>query len=163
MGFYIHSCPKMRYKSEYKPSELLCPTLLTWHKLDSSLQFLDKHRFTPLDPALADERSLIASSESIDTSCEVEEQVVSLLKGCTSTPKESRVCSLHGNLNHFAPRFNVISRESLAQIRLDLGTGNLLFVHQLNGQGQEVIEKMLQELGACCGEAILNRFLVQLR
>jgi hypothetical protein len=25
MGFYIHTCPKMRYKSEYRPSELLCP------------------------------------------------------------------------------------------------------------------------------------------
>jgi hypothetical protein len=25
MGFYIHTCPKMRYKAEYAPSELLCP------------------------------------------------------------------------------------------------------------------------------------------
>ncbi|KZS97909.1 arginine-tRNA-protein transferase [Sistotremastrum niveocremeum HHB9708] len=25
MGFYIHSCPKMRYKGEYSPSELLDP------------------------------------------------------------------------------------------------------------------------------------------
>ena len=23
MGFYVHSCPKMRYKGDYKPSELL--------------------------------------------------------------------------------------------------------------------------------------------
>jgi arginine-tRNA-protein transferase len=25
LGYYIHSCPKMRYKGEYRPSELLCP------------------------------------------------------------------------------------------------------------------------------------------
>lgn len=25
MGYYIHSCPKMRYKANYRPSELLCP------------------------------------------------------------------------------------------------------------------------------------------
>jgi arginine-tRNA-protein transferase len=25
LGFYIHSCPKMRYKASYSPSELLCP------------------------------------------------------------------------------------------------------------------------------------------
>lgn len=25
LGFYIHSCPKMRYKAAYYPSELLCP------------------------------------------------------------------------------------------------------------------------------------------
>lgn len=25
MGYYIHNCPKMRYKAEYRPSDLLCP------------------------------------------------------------------------------------------------------------------------------------------
>jgi arginine-tRNA-protein transferase len=25
LGFYIHTCPKMRYKAAYAPSELLCP------------------------------------------------------------------------------------------------------------------------------------------
>jgi arginine-tRNA-protein transferase len=25
LGYYIHSCPKMRYKAAYAPSELLCP------------------------------------------------------------------------------------------------------------------------------------------
>lgn len=26
MGFYIHTCPKMRYKAQFRPCELLCPT-----------------------------------------------------------------------------------------------------------------------------------------
>jgi len=30
LGFYIHSCQKMRYKAEYKPSFLLCPTFGEW-------------------------------------------------------------------------------------------------------------------------------------
>lgn len=30
MGFYIHSCHKMRYKADYHPSDLLCPERLTW-------------------------------------------------------------------------------------------------------------------------------------
>ena len=30
MGFYIHSCHKMRYKADYQPSDLLCPERLTW-------------------------------------------------------------------------------------------------------------------------------------
>ena len=30
LGYYIHSCPKMTYKAEYKPSELLCPFNLKW-------------------------------------------------------------------------------------------------------------------------------------
>eukprot|EP00884_Botryococcus_braunii_P016983 jgi/Botrbrau1/3969/Bobra.0365s0042.1 len=30
LGFYIHSCSKMRYKAEYQPSDLLCPRSGTW-------------------------------------------------------------------------------------------------------------------------------------
>jgi len=30
LGYYIHSCQKMRYKAEYKPSDILCPVNRTW-------------------------------------------------------------------------------------------------------------------------------------
>jgi arginine-tRNA-protein transferase len=30
LGFYIESCPKMRYKADYAPSQLLCPKTATW-------------------------------------------------------------------------------------------------------------------------------------
>ena len=30
LGYYIDSCQKMRYKAEYHPSELLCPSTLQW-------------------------------------------------------------------------------------------------------------------------------------
>ena len=30
LGYYIHSCQKMIYKAEYKPSELLCPVYFEW-------------------------------------------------------------------------------------------------------------------------------------
>lgn len=30
MGYYIHSCQKMRYKADYEPSDLLCPERLCW-------------------------------------------------------------------------------------------------------------------------------------
>lgn len=41
MGYYIHSCPKMRYKAQYRPSQLLCPVTLTWHNLEVALPKLD--------------------------------------------------------------------------------------------------------------------------
>lgn len=34
MGFYIQSCPKMRYKGKLQPSYLLCPEVYTWHLLN---------------------------------------------------------------------------------------------------------------------------------
>lgn len=37
LGFYIPSCPKMRYKANVKPSYLLCPEVYTWHLLDDKL------------------------------------------------------------------------------------------------------------------------------
>eukprot|EP00547_Thalassionema_nitzschioides_P015577 CAMPEP_0194249084 /NCGR_PEP_ID=MMETSP0158-20130606/19722_1 /TAXON_ID=33649 /ORGANISM="Thalassionema nitzschioides, Strain L26-B" /LENGTH=601 /DNA_ID=CAMNT_0038985529 /DNA_START=1 /DNA_END=1806 /DNA_ORIENTATION=+ len=30
LGYYIHSCSKMRYKIDYQPSQLLCPSTFKW-------------------------------------------------------------------------------------------------------------------------------------
>ncbi len=49
MGFYIHTCTKMKYKGDYSPSELLCPTTLTWQPLSACLPKLDAFKFCPLD------------------------------------------------------------------------------------------------------------------
>ena len=38
MGYYIHSCPKMRYKGDYAPSELLCPQSLQWISLTDDVR-----------------------------------------------------------------------------------------------------------------------------
>lgn len=40
MGFYIHSCPKMRYKGKLAGSSLLCPETYTWKPLDDSTMIL---------------------------------------------------------------------------------------------------------------------------
>ncbi|KAH8118588.1 arginine-tRNA-protein transferase [Phellopilus nigrolimitatus] len=45
MGFYIHSCQKMRYKGEYHPSFLLDPEEYTWHALGACTPLLDAHRY----------------------------------------------------------------------------------------------------------------------
>lgn len=34
MGFYIHSCSKMRYKGKLQPSYFLCPEVYTWHLIN---------------------------------------------------------------------------------------------------------------------------------
>ncbi|VDB97018.1 unnamed protein product [Peniophora sp. CBMAI 1063] len=45
MGFYIHSCPKMRYKGEYSPSYLADPEDFSWHRLEPCLKQLETHRY----------------------------------------------------------------------------------------------------------------------
>jgi len=45
MGFYVHTCPKMRYKGDYSPSFLLDPEEYTWFPLKECAPHLDKHRY----------------------------------------------------------------------------------------------------------------------
>lgn len=45
MGFYIHSCPKMRYKARLNPSKLLCPETYEWFDIDVCLKLLDKEKY----------------------------------------------------------------------------------------------------------------------
>jgi len=48
MGFYIHSCKKMRYKGQYKPSDLLCPESYNWIPLSECVPKLEKVKYTRL-------------------------------------------------------------------------------------------------------------------
>ncbi|TMS04457.1 Arginyl-tRNA--protein transferase 1, partial [Larimichthys crocea] len=45
LGFYIHSCPKMRYKGQYRPSELLCPETFVWVPIERCLPQLENSRY----------------------------------------------------------------------------------------------------------------------
>lgn len=63
MGFYIHSCEKMKYKGEYKPSQLLCPTTLTWHYLKDVISKLEVFKFAPLEESAYQQRARMSVSE----------------------------------------------------------------------------------------------------
>ncbi|XP_036591062.1 arginyl-tRNA--protein transferase 1 isoform X7 [Trichosurus vulpecula] len=45
MGFYIHSCPKMRYKGQYRPSDLLCPETYVWVPIEQCLPALENSKY----------------------------------------------------------------------------------------------------------------------
>nr|KAF6268003.1 arginyltransferase 1 [Myotis myotis] len=57
MGFYIHSCPKMRYKGHYRPSDLLCPETYVWVPIEQCLPSLENSKYCRFnqDPEAADE------------------------------------------------------------------------------------------------------------
>lgn len=49
MGFYIHTCTKMRYKGDYKPQHVLDPESYGWDPLDGELKsLLDKKKYVSL-------------------------------------------------------------------------------------------------------------------
>ncbi|KAF4919256.1 Arginyl-tRNA--protein transferase 1, partial [Colletotrichum viniferum] len=48
-GFYIHTCPKMRYKMDYNPQYILDPETLTWDPMDKRvMDLLDKQAYLSL-------------------------------------------------------------------------------------------------------------------
>ncbi|XP_075922420.1 arginyl-tRNA--protein transferase 1 isoform X3 [Petromyzon marinus] len=49
MGFYIHSCPKMRYKVQYGPADLLCPETYAWVPAPQCLPKLDVNKYSRLN------------------------------------------------------------------------------------------------------------------
>jgi arginine-tRNA-protein transferase len=51
MGFYIHSVPKMRYKMQYEPSDLLCPVTLTWVPFTECKEQVEKDSSIHIDNA----------------------------------------------------------------------------------------------------------------
>ena len=42
LGYYIHSCGKMRYKADFKPSMLLCPTYKKWVDFEEAKEKLNR-------------------------------------------------------------------------------------------------------------------------
>lgn len=60
MGFYIHSCPKMKYKADFHPQFILDPESYTWHPLDELLkQRLDTEKYVSLS------RDCVAPAQTI--------------------------------------------------------------------------------------------------
>uniref|UniRef100_A0A8C0RRG4 Arginyl-tRNA--protein transferase 1 n=1 Tax=Canis lupus familiaris TaxID=9615 RepID=A0A8C0RRG4_CANLF len=57
MGFYIHSCPKMKYKGQYRPSDLLCPETYVWVPIEQCLSSLENSKYCRFnqDPEAVDE------------------------------------------------------------------------------------------------------------
>ncbi|KAK6121892.1 hypothetical protein DH2020_044366 [Rehmannia glutinosa] len=48
LGYYIHTCSKMRYKAAYRPSELLCPLRYEWVPYDIAKPLLDRRKYVVL-------------------------------------------------------------------------------------------------------------------
>ncbi|XP_026133704.1 arginyl-tRNA--protein transferase 1-like isoform X4 [Carassius auratus] len=49
LGFYVHSCPKMRYKGQYRPSDLLCPETYTWVSIERCIPRLEISAYSRLN------------------------------------------------------------------------------------------------------------------
>ncbi|KAK7746914.1 Arginyl-tRNA--protein transferase 1 [Cytospora paraplurivora] len=67
-GYYIHSCPKMRYKIDYHPQYVLDPEALTWDLLDEeTLAIFDKKHYVSLSK---ERRGRVEGKRTVDNTVE---------------------------------------------------------------------------------------------
>jgi len=59
MGYYIHSCQKMKYKARFRPSFIACPETFNWFPTSFSLPILDKTVYSRLDSKNAKDKNAI--------------------------------------------------------------------------------------------------------
>ncbi|KVI09921.1 arginyl-tRNA--protein transferase 2-like [Cynara cardunculus var. scolymus] len=74
LGYYIHSCSKMRYKAAYRPSELLCPLRYQWVPFDIARPLLDRKRYVVLSDYATLQNEAASSPHIIEDQTEQEEE-----------------------------------------------------------------------------------------
>lgn len=55
LGYYIHTCPKMKYKGNYSPSELLCSVTYEWVPIEQCIPKLEQKKFVQFSDKKPDE------------------------------------------------------------------------------------------------------------
>ncbi|CAN7107329.1 unnamed protein product [Brassica rapa subsp. narinosa] len=67
LGYYIHSCNKMRYKAAYRPSQLLCPLRYQWVPFEVAKPLLDKKPYSVLSDFTKASETLEMNNSDEDT------------------------------------------------------------------------------------------------
>ncbi|CAL6286784.1 unnamed protein product [Bathycoccus prasinos] len=131
MGYYIHDCQKMRYKGEYKPSELRCPTTGKWVSLDDrkTLEKLDAHSFKIVSDVDEEKVSMKEEKDEFEESSLGNQIVGVIQKGQYLGP--TRI------MENGAPIYHVLNASNsgqkklrmIKQFRRDIGGGENEFVY----------------------------------
>jgi arginine-tRNA-protein transferase len=136
MGYYIHDCQKMRYKGEYKPSELRCPTTGKWVSLDDekTREKLDAHSFRLVsDDDDANDDKVSMKKEDKDEQELFGSQIVGVIQnGQYLGP--TRLMGNGSPIYHMLNASNLGKRKlrMMKQFRRDVGGGENEFVYLVN-------------------------------
>lgn len=151
MGFYIHSCEKMRYKSEYMPSDLLCPTTLQWFPYNQCAPLLDAFNFTPFEPTLALIRAAKGTVGNSDGKEDDESRNNRHHDAKHDYHHESTI-----DLSEFKPQFFFadLSDDPVTIVPIDLGYKQRISIDQLRESGTKQLKLVINEWLAHVGPEI---------
>lgn len=135
----------------------MCPTTLRWYPLRESTTYLEKVKFTPLDPYLHEERMALAELDNKKRSFDnilTESSEISV----------SNSSDMHNedDLEKYVTRFENDSEFDIASVKLQIRkNGTVVLVSQLTREGKEYVSELIEDLAEQCGYDILNRFVIQ--
>ncbi|CAL1682932.1 unnamed protein product [Lasius platythorax] len=100
MGFYIHTCPKMRYKAKMRPSKLLCPQTYMWCDIEPCLTKLDNQKYSRFNDDLnaIDEDGVIDIREVLILYKRIAMPYKKYKKTCQTTREEKRKIEEYASL-----------------------------------------------------------------
>jgi arginine-tRNA-protein transferase len=132
LGYYIHSCQKMRYKAEYKPSELLCPARGQWTDFEEAKVRLEA-------------RSPIRHCCNVSTPDDEYFEMMKDAKGNAS--KNSEEAKTNAVVN---------------DILFDIGTGTYLTIAMITDEAQDIVRPLLQDFVKETGNDVARHCIVKL-
>ncbi|KAL8799672.1 MAG: hypothetical protein Q9182_005711 [Xanthomendoza sp. 2 TL-2023] len=176
MGFYIHSCIKMRYKNQFQPSYLLDPETYSWNLLDedhlarlSARKYvsMSMERYFHLPPNKV--TNIKELSRSIDTG---DQQLIDQLdqyqkdhRSLTNRMSSAWAASMPGLMSSN----NVLTVIPLGKWKVELGNKRLFHLEDLQGWTKWNIndpdspKRAIAELAAALGPELVERFAISFR
>ncbi|KAF8082578.1 hypothetical protein N665_0819s0017 [Sinapis alba] len=150
LGYYIHSCNKMRYKAAYRPSELLCPLRYQWVPFEVAKPLLDKKPYSVLSDLTkasgtlvesTSEREDMAQRDTIDNDKEMNNSDED--SDSDSSVNGNDITNILISLNGARLRYKDLLRIMNMEFRKQLES---MFISYQKVVGAELSERMVYEL-----------------
>lgn len=155
LGYYISNCQKMKYKSDYRPCELLCPVTLQYYPFDYCNQLLCQYKFTPFHPILYQERASISSPDSIsETIFTSTNNSISNEFDYKKLDKFTPNSLLYKNYPNINTNNNTDLTNNFNSIPLEIRPNEIVFKNELTSKGNVIVTNILNEFVSCCGYTI---------
>jgi len=144
LGYYIHSCQKMRYKAEYKPSDILCPVNRKWTDFEDV-----KNRLELLSPVRHCCEFFTSGGSNIDEDYNVMQEDESL---------NMNVATNNGSVG-----WVVEQKDVLDSIQLNIAPNSIyITLSMLTDEGQNIVRPVLKEFVKETGAEVAKRCVIKL-
>ena len=144
----------MRYKGEYQPAELLCPTTMKYVPYAGAIGHLQKYRFSPLEDGFAAKRAALSPPDVNNTPLPPAKDTTTAQAGAASDVVPPAPPVVIPKLNQFAPKFTPAVPCRYSSIELEIGPESVVTVGDLTDKGKKIVTPKLLEFLSTCGPLV---------